>query len=120
MRKFISMVATVVAATMIIMAVNFVSFGAGDLTDQENASFITRDEFVIWKNAFIASLSQLDLQSTQRIYKDMDFYDMQYRFTDQYKNPYDKNKPEEVDKYNEFEEIINQKIIDEKVRRGLL
>ncbi len=62
-------------------------FGAGgrELTDRENAAFIVRDEWTAWVRGFTASLSELDKNATSRIYDNMDFYDMQYRFTEKYK-----------------------------------
>ncbi len=55
------------------------------LTDRENAAFIVRDEWTAWVKGFTASLSELDKNATTRIYDNMDFYDMQYRFTEKYK-----------------------------------
>lgn len=55
------------------------------LTDRENAAFIVRDEWTAWVKGFTASLSELDKNATSRIYDNMDFYDMQYRFTEKYK-----------------------------------
>ena len=56
-----------------------------ELTDREKAAFIVRDEWTTWVRAFTASLSELDKNATSRIYDNMDFYDMQYRFTEKYK-----------------------------------
>ena len=56
-----------------------------ELTDREKAAFIVRDEWTTWVQAFTASLSELDKNATSRIYDNMDFYDMQYRFTEKYK-----------------------------------
>ena len=56
-----------------------------ELTDREKAAFIVRNEWTTWVNAFTASLSELDKNATSRIYNNMDFYDMQYRFTEKYK-----------------------------------
>ena len=55
------------------------------LTDRENAAFIVRDEWTAWVKGFTASLSELDKNATSRIYDNMDYYDMQYRFTEKYK-----------------------------------
>ena len=55
------------------------------LTSDEQAAFIVRDEWTEWVNNFTASLSELDKNATAKIYDDMDFYDMQYRFTEKYK-----------------------------------
>ena len=56
-----------------------------ELTDREKAAFIVRDEWTSWVNSFTASLSELDKNATARIYDNMDYYDMQYRFTEKYK-----------------------------------
>ena len=56
-----------------------------ELTDRENAAFIVRDEWTAWVKGFTASLSELDKNATSRIYTNMDYYDMQYRFTEKYK-----------------------------------
>ncbi len=56
-----------------------------ELTDRENAAFIVRDEWTTWVKGFTASLSELDKNATSRIYTNMDYYDMQYRFTEKYK-----------------------------------
>lgn len=55
------------------------------LTDREEAAFIVRDEWSAWVKGFTASLSELDKNATSRIYNNMDYYDMQYRFTEKYK-----------------------------------
>ena len=55
------------------------------MTDRENVAFIVRDEWTAWVKGFTASLSELDKNATSRIYDNMDFYDMQYRFTEKYK-----------------------------------
>lgn len=67
-------------------SVNFV-FAAEEkeLTDDEKAAFIVRDEWTGWVKDFTASLSELDQLATAKIYDGMDFYDMQYRFTEKYK-----------------------------------
>ena len=59
--------------------------GSRELTDREKAAFIVRDEWTTWVRAFTASLSELDKNATSRIYDNMDYYDMQYRFTEKYK-----------------------------------
>ena len=59
--------------------------GSRDLTDRENAAFIVRDEWTSWVKSFTNELSELDKNATSRIYSNMDFYDMQYRFTEKYK-----------------------------------
>ena len=56
-----------------------------ELTNDEKAAFIVRDEWTGWVRDFTASLSELDKNATAKIYEDMDFYDMQYRFTEKYK-----------------------------------
>ena len=55
------------------------------LTTEENNAFIVRDEWTQWVQAFTASLSELDRQATAKIYANMEFYDMQYRFTEKFK-----------------------------------
>ncbi len=59
--------------------------GSRALTDRENAAFIVRDEWTSWVKSFTNELSALDKNATERIYKNMDYYDMQYRFTEKYK-----------------------------------
>ena len=63
----------------------WVDEGYRDLTDRENAAFIVRDEWTSWVRSFTNELSELDKNATSRIYSNMDFYDMQYRFTEKYK-----------------------------------
>ncbi|MBP3200920.1 MAG: InlB B-repeat-containing protein, partial [Lachnospiraceae bacterium] len=63
----------------------WVAEGSRDLTDRENAAFIVRDEWTSWVKSFTNELSELDKNATSRIYSNMDFYDMQYRFTEKYK-----------------------------------
>ena len=79
-------------AILLIVAMTISSIGAlyaaandRDLTSDEKAAFIVRDEWTAWVRDFTASLSELDKQATAKIYDDMDFYDMQYRFTEKYK-----------------------------------
>ena len=55
------------------------------LTDRENNAFIVRDEWTAWVKSFTSELSALDKNAISRIYSNMDFYDMQYRFTEKYK-----------------------------------
>lgn len=85
------------------------------LTVEENASFITREEFEEWRESFIKTLSELDAKSTDKIYSNMDFYDMQFKFTDKYKTAeyYDEDTKQNTDKLNEM-------IMEEKAKRGLL
>lgn len=87
MRKKNNLIATVLIIALILGSVNFV-FAAEDdreLTNDEKAAFIVRDEWTSWVKSFTASLSELDRIATANIYDDMDFYDMQYRFTEKYK-----------------------------------
>ena len=90
MKKFQKILKTI----SILMVVGFMlvpasaTFATGTdrpLTDRENAAFIVRDEWSAWVKGFTASLSELDKNATSRIYDNMDYYDMQYRFTEKYK-----------------------------------
>ena len=56
-----------------------------ELTDREKAAFIVRDEWTSWVSEFTDTLKELDQKAVSRIYDNMDFYDMQYRFTEKYK-----------------------------------
>ena len=85
MRKLYSIILTIVMSVMIVGTVNFVFAEDRALTKEELEAFIVRDEWTEWVNSFTASLSELDKQATAKIYEDMDFYDMQYRFTEKYK-----------------------------------
>lgn len=85
MKKLYSIILTFVMSVMIVGTVNFVFAEDRALTKEEQGAFIVRDEWTEWVNAFTASLSELDKQATAKIYEDMDFYDMQYRFTEKYK-----------------------------------
>lgn len=112
----ILIVAMIMVSTMSVSNFNLfaTSFDNG-LTDVENAAFITREEFELWRESFIASLSELDAKSTQKIYDNMDFYDMQFKFTETYK----------VDPYvneitGENTELLDEMIADGKAKRGLL
>ncbi|MBR0039236.1 MAG: leucine-rich repeat protein [Lachnospiraceae bacterium] len=86
LKKIYFLIATILMTVLLLGSVNFV-FAAGDkeLTDDEKAAFIVRDEWTGWVRDFTASLSELDQLATAKIYDDMDFYDMQYRFTEKYK-----------------------------------
>ncbi len=75
----------IVGLMFIPASVAFASNVDRPLTDRENAAFIVRDEWTAWVKGFTASLSELDKNATSRIYSNMDFYDMQYRFTEKYK-----------------------------------
>lgn len=115
MRKLFNVICTSLIVAMIMLMTNL-SFVVGkDLTDQEKKAFITRDEFEQWRDEFIASLSELDTISTNKIYDNMEFYDMQFKFTEKYKTDTyydadnDKNKP-----------ILDELIMEEKAKRGLL
>ena len=79
-----------------------------DLTDRENAAFIVRDEWINWVNSFTGELKELDKNATSRIYSNMDFYDMQYRFTEKYKKV-----PEYLDEDGKPTEKL-KKMINEK------
>lgn len=86
MKKIYSVIAIIMATVLMIGSVNYV-FAAEEreLTNDEKAAFIVRDEWTSWVRGFTASLSELDRTATAKIYEDMDFYDMQYRFTEKYK-----------------------------------
>lgn len=118
MKKTFVSIITLIAVVIIMAFMNIATFADNNLTPKENASFITRDEFNEWRDGFIASLSELEFKSTQTIYNDMNFYDMQYRFTDTYKNPYDPDT--QAAEYKAREEEIEKMIIEEKKKRGLL
>lgn len=101
-----------------VLSLSFVAFAEEEtrsLTDSENASFVTREEFIIWKNDFISKLEKLDAEATDRIFDNMDFYDLQYVFTDNYKNPYDKE--EESSQYESYEAWRQEEI--EKRKQSL-
>ena len=86
-QKFLKMLSIFAVVGITILPASF-AFATGmdkELTDREKAAFIVRDEWITWVNAFTASLSELDKNATSRIYDNMDFYDMQYRFTEKYK-----------------------------------
>lgn len=86
LKRIYFLIATILITVLMLGSVNFV-FAAGEkeLTDDEKAAFIVRDEWTGWVRDFTASLSELDQIATAKIYDDMDFYDMQYRFTEKYK-----------------------------------
>lgn len=54
---------------------------AEELSEDQQKAFITRDEFTSWVTAFTASLSEVDKNATQKIFDNMDFYDLQYKIT---------------------------------------
>ncbi|MBO6119183.1 MAG: leucine-rich repeat protein [Lachnospiraceae bacterium] len=85
-RKVYNFIIATLVAIMMVSQVSFV-FAANEreLTDDEKAAFIVRDEWTSWVRDFTASLSELDKNATSKIYDNMDFYDMQYRFTEKYK-----------------------------------
>lgn len=86
LKRFYFLIATILITVLMLGSVNFVyAAGDKDLTDDEKAAFIVRDEWTGWVRDFTASLSELDQLATAKIYDDMDFYDMQYRFTEKYK-----------------------------------
>ena len=79
-----------------------------ELTDREKAAFIVRDEWTSWVREFTNELNALDKNATERIYENMDYYDMQYRFTEKYKKV-----PEYLDEdgkpTDKLKELIRQK-----------
>lgn len=115
MKKLFNVVCTSLIVAMIMLMTNFSIVVARELTDQEKKAFITREEFEQWRDAFIASLSELDTISTNKIYDNMEFYDMQYKFTEVFKTE------EYWDKENEKNTpYLDELIMEEKARRGLL
>lgn len=111
MDKPLKYVMAVLVIGVLVCASNFAIFA---LNTDENAGFITRDEFNEWQEQFIASLSELDKESTNKIYDDMKFYDMQYRFTGTYKTGdylTDDGKPTAK---------LQEMILKEKAKRGKL
>ena len=82
--------------------------GSRDLTDREKAAYIVRNEWTNWVNSFTNELKELDKNATSRIYSNMDFYDMQYRFTEKYKKV-----PEYLDEDGKPTEKL-KKLISEK------
>ena len=86
MKKIYSLIAMIMAVLLTFSSVGHV-FAAEEreLTNDEKAAFIVRDEWTGWVRDFTASLSELDKNATAKIYEGMDFYDMQYRFTEKYK-----------------------------------
>ena len=134
MKKYCGRLCAVLIFAMIIFSFNAMTCLAIDngLTDEENNSFITRDEFTVWRKGFIASLSELDLNATQRILKDMNFYDMQYKVTDTYKwkdgnntsvqwyQDYVARTGKRATTEEEWNAIVEDMVIEEKISRGLL
>lgn len=86
MKKIYSLIAMIMVVLLTFSSVGHV-FAAEEreLTNDEKAAFIVRDEWTGWVRDFTASLSELDKNATAKIYEGMDFYDMQYRFTEKYK-----------------------------------
>ncbi len=85
MKKLYSIVGMILSAVLIFGAVNLAFADGKALDDNEKAAFIVREEWDAWVAAFTASLSEFDRLATAKIYDNMDFYDMQYRFTEKYK-----------------------------------
>lgn len=85
MRKMYSLIGVALSVLLIFGSINFAFADAAGLSDDEKAAFIVREEWDAWVKAFTASLSEFDRQATAKIYDNMDFYDMQYRFTEKYK-----------------------------------
>ena len=87
LKKILKVLSILLVVGFIFIPIDF-AFATGtdrNLTDREQAAFIVRDEWSTWVKTFTASLSELDKNATARIYDNMDFYDMQYRFTEKYK-----------------------------------
>ncbi len=85
MKKLYSIIGVFLVTAMIFGAVNLTFADEKALSDDEKAAFIVREEWDAWVAAFTASLSEFDRLATAKIYDNMDFYDMQYRFTERYK-----------------------------------
>ncbi|MBR1844597.1 MAG: hypothetical protein IJ790_02600 [Lachnospiraceae bacterium] len=85
MKKLYSIIGVFLVTVMIFGAVNLTFADEKALSDDEKAAFIVREEWDAWVAAFTASLSEFDRLATAKIYDNMDFYDMQYRFTERYK-----------------------------------
>lgn len=84
MKKLFSKVSLVLVFSLLVGLLNLPFYGR-ELSEDEKNAFIVRDEWTTWVRGFTASLSELDRQATAKIYSNMDFYDMQYRFTEKYK-----------------------------------
>ena len=107
MKKLYSIIGALLVTAMIFGAVNLTFADGKALNEDEKAAFIVREEWDAWVAAFTASLSEFDRIATAKIYDNMDFYDMQYRFTEKYKTKEyldDDGKP--TDK---LKELIKQK-----------
>lgn len=116
-KTFVITIITFFAIVLIMTFLNIATFADNNLTPKENAAFITREEFNEWRDGFIASLSQLDYESTKVIYDDMRFYDLQYRFTSTYKNKYDPDT--QASEYQSWELYIESLINEERKKRGM-
>ena len=73
MKKIYSLIAIIMAVTLTFSSVGAV-FAAEEreLTNDEKAAFIVRDEWTGWVRDFTASLSELDKNATAKIYEGMD------------------------------------------------
>ena len=85
MKSFVKIAFILISVFMIFSASSFVFADDKELSEDEKDAFIVREEWTAWVESFKASLSELDKKATAKIYDDMDFYDMQYRFTEKYK-----------------------------------
>ena len=85
MKKMYSLIGLILSVVLVFGAVNFVFAEDRALNADEKAAFIVREEWDAWVKSFTASLSEFDKQATAKIYSNMDYYDMQYRFTEKYK-----------------------------------
>ena len=111
MKRIYILIATILTAVLLIGTVNFV-FAAEerDLTNDEKEAFIVRDEWTGWVKEFTASLSELDKEATAKIYENMDFYDMQYRFTEKYKKV-----PEYLDEDGKPTQLLKDMIKEKRI-----
>ena len=118
MRKFFKYVCILMSLVMMLMMSSFVFAAGKELSEDEKAAFIVREEWTAWVESFKASLSELDKKATAKIYDDMDFYDMQYRFTEKYKKT-----PEYLDAdgkpTDELKRLIKEKRKEINRQRGV-
>lgn len=86
MKKFAKKIVAILIVALIASQSSFVyalekEWRAEDLSEDQQRAFITRTEFTDWVTAFTASLSEVDKNATQKIFDNMDFYDLQYKIT---------------------------------------
>lgn len=81
MKKYLRIIIFTIL-TMVLFVISFVYAKA--LTDQELESFVTRDEFVIFTDEIYKEIDDINFAINKQIFNDLDFYDMQYKFTQKY------------------------------------